>query len=33
VGADRVIGMGGGDQMTLVGVNMSTLTANWIFTA
>jgi Ca2+-binding RTX toxin-like protein len=33
VGADTVIDMGGGDQMILVGVNMTTLTGNWIFTA
>jgi len=32
VGADTVIDMGGGDQMILVGVNMTTLTGNWIFT-
>jgi len=32
VGADTVIDMGGGDQMILVGVDMTTLTGNWIFT-
>ena len=33
VGADTVISIGtGGDQMILVGVSMSTLTGNWIFT-
>jgi len=31
VGADTVISMTGGGQMTLVGVEMSTLTAGWIF--
>ncbi|HZZ69536.1 MAG TPA: NF038122 family metalloprotease [Phenylobacterium sp.] len=31
VGADTVIDMGGGNQMVLVGVQMSTLTGNWIF--
>ena len=31
VGADTVISMGGGGQMTLVGVNMATLTDGWIF--
>jgi Ca2+-binding RTX toxin-like protein len=33
VGADTVINMSGGGQMTLVGVTMSTLTGNWIFGA
>jgi beta-glucanase (GH16 family) len=32
-GADTVINMGGGDQMVLVGVQVSTLTGGWIFTA
>jgi Ca2+-binding RTX toxin-like protein len=31
VGADTVISMGGGAQMTLVGVSMATLTDGWIF--
>ena len=31
VGADTVIDMGPGDRMTLVGVQMSTLTPGWIF--
>ena len=31
VGSDTVIDMGNGDQMTLVGVQMSTLTPGWIF--
>jgi Ca2+-binding RTX toxin-like protein len=31
VGADTVINMGGGDQMVLVNVQMSTLTGTWIF--
>jgi Ca2+-binding RTX toxin-like protein len=31
VGADTVIDMGGGNQMVLVGVQMSTLTPGWIF--
>ncbi len=31
VGADTVIDMGGGNQMILVGVQMSTLTPGWIF--
>lgn len=31
VGADTVISMGGGGQMTLVGVNMAALTDGWIF--
>jgi serralysin len=31
VGADTVITMGGGGQMTLVGVSMATLTDGWIF--
>ncbi len=31
VGADTVIDMGGGNQMILVGVQMSTLPAGWIF--
>ena len=30
-GADTVIDMGGGNQMILVGVQLSTLTAGWIF--
>ena len=33
VGADTVIDMGGGHQMILVGVQMSTLTQGWIFSA
>ncbi len=33
VGADTVIDMGNGDQMILVGVQMSTLTGSWIFGA
>jgi hypothetical protein len=33
VGADTVISMTGGGQMVLVGVQMSTLTAGWIFGA
>jgi Ca2+-binding RTX toxin-like protein len=33
VGADTVIDMGNGDQMILVGVQMSTLTPGWIFGA
>jgi Ca2+-binding RTX toxin-like protein len=33
VGADTVIDMGGGHQMVLVGVQMSTLTSGWIFGA
>ncbi|MET0274952.1 MAG: FG-GAP-like repeat-containing protein [Phenylobacterium sp.] len=33
VGADTVITMGGGGQMTLVGVQMSSLTTGWIFGA
>jgi Ca2+-binding RTX toxin-like protein len=32
IGADTIIDMGGGDQMILVGVQMSTLTGGWIFT-
>ena len=31
VGADTVIDMGHGNQMILVGVNMASLTGNWIF--
>jgi len=31
VGADTVIDMGAGNQMILVGVQMSTLTGAWIF--
>ena len=31
IGSDTVIDMGNGDQMILVGVQMSTLTGNWIF--
>jgi serralysin len=31
VGADTVIDMGGGNEMILVGVKMTTLTGNWIF--
>jgi hypothetical protein len=31
VGADTVIDMGGGNQMILVGVQLSTLPAGWIF--
>ncbi|HEX4709626.1 calcium-binding protein [Phenylobacterium sp.] len=33
VGADTIIDMGGGNQMILVGVPMSTLTPGWIFQA
>jgi Ca2+-binding RTX toxin-like protein len=33
VGADTVIDMGGGDQLILQNVQLSTLTAGWIFTA
>lgn len=33
VGADTVIDMGGGNQMILVGVSMSSLTSGWIFGA
>jgi Ca2+-binding RTX toxin-like protein len=33
VGADTVIDLGGGNQMILVGVSMSSLTPGWIFTA
>jgi Ca2+-binding RTX toxin-like protein len=33
VGADTVIDMGNGDQMVLVGVQLSTLTGAWIFGA
>jgi hypothetical protein len=33
VGADTVIDMGAGNQMILVGVQMSTLTGSWIFGA
>jgi len=33
VGSDTVIDMGNGDQMILVGVQMSTLTGSWIFGA
>jgi hypothetical protein len=33
VGDDTVIDMGGGNQMILVGVQLSTLTAGWIFGA
>jgi Ca2+-binding RTX toxin-like protein len=33
VGADTVIDMGGGNEMILVGVQMSTLTPGWIFGA
>jgi serralysin len=31
VGADTVIDLGGGNEMILVGVQMSTLTGNWVF--
>jgi hypothetical protein len=31
VGADTVVDMGGGDQVILVGVQLSTLTPGWIF--
>ena len=31
VGADTVIDMGGGNQMVLVGVQLSSLTSGWIF--
>jgi serralysin len=30
VGADTVISMGGGNQMSLVGVQLSSLTSGWI---
>ena len=33
VGADTVINMAGGGQMVLVGVQMCTLTGDWIFGA
>jgi serralysin len=33
VGADTVIDMGIGNEMILVGVQMSTLTSGWIFGA
>jgi serralysin len=33
VGADAMITMGGGEQMTLVGVSSSTLPPGWIFGA
>ena len=33
VGADTVINMTGGGQMTLVGIQLSSLTGNWIFGA
>ena len=33
VGADVVITMGGGGQMILVGVQLSSLTGDWIFGA
>ena len=33
IGADTVIDMGGGHQMVLVGVQLSTLTPGWIFAA
>jgi Ca2+-binding RTX toxin-like protein len=33
VGADTVLDMGGGNQMILVGVQMSTLTTGWVFGA
>ncbi|MDB5475824.1 MAG: hypothetical protein JWP49_1335, partial [Phenylobacterium sp.] len=33
VGADTVIDMGNGDQMTLVGVQSTTLPSDWIFGA
>jgi Ca2+-binding RTX toxin-like protein len=33
VGADTVVDMGGGDQVILVGVQLSTLTGSWIFVA
>jgi Ca2+-binding RTX toxin-like protein len=33
VGSDTVVDMGNGDQMILVGVQMSTLTPGWIFGA
>jgi Ca2+-binding RTX toxin-like protein len=32
-GADTIVDMGGGDQMVLVGVTLSTLPAVWIFTS
>ena len=32
VGDDTVISMGGGGQMVLLGVQLSTLTPGWIFT-
>jgi serralysin len=31
-GADTIVSMGGGGQVVLVGVSMSSLTGNWIFT-
>ena len=31
VGADTVIDLGGGDKMTLVGVQLSSLPPGWIF--
>jgi hypothetical protein len=31
VGSDTVIDMGGGNEMILVGVQLSTLTPGWIF--
>jgi hypothetical protein len=31
VGADTVLEMGGGNQMILVGVQLSTLTPGWVF--
>ena len=33
VGADTVVSMGGGGQVILVGVSMSSLTGSWIFGA
>jgi hypothetical protein len=33
VGADTVLDMGGGHQMILVGVQMSTLASGWVFGA
>ena len=33
VGADTIVNMTGGGQMTLVGIQLSSLTGNWIFGA
>lgn len=32
VGADTIVEMGGGGQLVLVGVNLSSLPSGWIFT-